>query len=269
MSDIDALPFVPGTINYTARGGPRPFSYTFPPPEGTPWRNGEIDKARGVPIRDARPLAGSLSVRREGFEFHKHQTAVTDFYDADQVEGAYTAEVEAFLKAVTGADKVAVFDHLVRSPAKGRAGAVREPHTDYTLNSGPRRVRDHLSAEEAEARLARPFMQLNVWRPIRGPLEDQPLALCDARSIDPEDLVPSDLIYRDKVGETYSLLRNAGHRWFYFPRMAEDEVIVLKNYDSDAESMGRFAAHSALFDPTAPVDVRPRESIETRALVFF
>jgi len=106
---------------------------------------------------------------------------------------------------------------------------VRRVHNDQTFVSAPRRVRDHLPAEEAEARLRQRFAIINVWRPIGTPVETSPLALCDARSIAREDLVASDLVYRDKVGETYSFQHNANHRWYYFPHVRPDEVVLLKN----------------------------------------
>src|SRR5438874_8485268 len=112
---IDALPTVRATLNYIVRGGPRPYAYTFEPPEGTPWRTGKIGKARGVPIHDARPLVGSLSLNEEGFELWPHQTKVADFYDPNQLRDVYEAEIDALLKAATGAEKVVVFDHTVRS----------------------------------------------------------------------------------------------------------------------------------------------------------
>jgi hypothetical protein len=265
----ETLPKVHASLNYLKHGAERPYAYTYKPPEGVPTRSGEFDKVRGVAIHDARALAGRLSLNAEGFELHRHQTAVADFYDEAQIREVYEPEVEALLKAATGAEKVVIFDHTVRSPERGRAGTVRQVHNDYTALSGPRRVRDHLSPEEAEMRLGRRYIEVNVWRPIRGPLEDQPLAVCDARSIAPEDLIPTDLIYRDKVGETYSLAYNPAHRWFYFPRLEADEAILLKCFDSDEKSPGRYTAHSAFYDPTAPEKPRPRESIETRALVFF
>jgi len=146
---------------------------------------------------------------------------------------------------------------------------VRRVHNDYTAKSGIRRVRDHLPPAEAEARLKKHFYEVNVWRPIVGPLEDAPLALCDARSIAPEDLLATDLIYPDKVGETYSLAYNPLHKWFYFPRLVREEAILIKCFDSDTGNPGRFTAHTAFDDPSTPPNARPRESIETRALVFF
>jgi len=110
---------------------------------------------------------------------------------------------------------------------------------------------------------------VNLWRPIRGPLQDSPLALCDARTIAPGDLVGQDLIYRDRVGEIYCLTHNPAHRWLYAPDMSRDEVLLLKCYDSLRDGRARFMPHTSFQDPKAPADMNPRESIELRTLVFF
>jgi hypothetical protein len=107
-----------------------------------------------------------------------------------------------------------------------------------------------------------------VWRPIRGPLQDAPLAVCDAGSVAPGDLVPADLVYRDRVGETYGVKFNPEHRWYYVSDMQPDEALLLKCYDSATDGRARFAPHTAFEDPTAPADKLPRESIELRTLVF-
>jgi hypothetical protein len=128
-------------------------------------------------------------------------------------------------------------------------------------------VRD-LMGEEAEELLKGRVQVINMWRPIRGPLRDAPLAVCDSRTVAPDDLVPSDLVYRDRTGETYSVRYNAAHRWFYVPEMQPDEALLLKCFDSKTDGRARFAPHTAFEDPTAPADVLPRESIEIRTLVF-
>lgn len=93
--------------------------------------------------------------------------------------------------------------------------------------------------------------------------------MLDGRTIDTSDLVASDLIYRDKVGETYAVTHRATHRWFYFPRLRPDEVVLLKIYDSQAEGTVRLSAHTSFEDPTSRRDAPPRRSIELRSLVFF
>jgi hypothetical protein len=152
-----------------------------------------------------------------------------------------------------------------------RAGAPRQPvprvHVDHTETSGPQRVRD-LLPDEADKLLQGRVQIINLWRPIRGPLQDAPLAVCDALSVKPEQLVPSDLIYQDRVGETYSVTYDPDHRWYYVPEMTAQEVLLLKCYDSKTDGRSRFAPHTAFTDPNTPSNALPRESIEIRALVF-
>jgi hypothetical protein len=179
------------------------------------------------------------------------------------------------LAEATGARRVFVFDHTVRRRVRGiddRApGTPRQPairvHVDHTAKSGPQRVRDLLGAE-AEELLRGRVQVINLWRPIRGPLRDAPLAVCDARSVAPGDLVPSDLVYRDWVGQTYDVTYNPQHRWFYVPDMLPDEALLLKCYDSATDGRARFAPHTTFEDSTASADVAPRESIELRTFVF-
>jgi hypothetical protein len=83
------------------------------------------------------------------------------------------------------------------------------------------------------------------------------------------DFVATDLKYRDRTGEVYSLAFNPNHRWFYFPRMERDEALLLKCYDSAEDGRARFTAHTGFDDPTSASDSAPRESIEVRTLVFF
>jgi hypothetical protein len=271
--NIPVETFVQATLNYLIGASEKPVIYTYEPPSGIPKTTGKFDP-RSVLICNAR-LAEELSLDRQGFQLFRQETAVRDFYDRAEVEKVYYPEVEVLLKEATGAEKVVVFDHQVRNielskqDERNAREYVRTVHNDYTAKSGPRRVRDHLQAAEAEERLHHRFAEINVWRPIRGPIESTPLAVCDAQSIDPKDFVPTDLVYRDKVGEVYRFTYNAHHRWFYFPQLERNEVILLKCYDSKEDGRARFTAHSAFDDPTSPPDAAPRESIEVRALVFW
>jgi hypothetical protein len=178
------------------------------------------------------------------------------------------------LRGITGADRVHIFDHTVRRRVPGaqdRRDGLRQPvarvHVDHTEKSGPQRVRD-LLPDEADELLRGRLQIINLWRPIRGPLRDSPLAVCDAGTVSRQDLVPSDLIYPDRTGETYAVLFSPAHRWYYVPEMERDEVLLLKCYDSRSDGRARFAPHSAFVDPTTPSDAPPRESIELRSLVF-
>jgi hypothetical protein len=239
-----------------------------------PWRTGEFE-ARTVAIRDARPVAGRVSIDQQGFGFVPSVSAVRDFYDEDEIRSVYLPEAERLLQAATGASRVLAFDFNVRNARKAaakQAGAkepVKRVHNDFTALSGPRRARDELIArgEDPEAVLKGRFAIVNVWRPIGAPVAESPIAVCDASTIAESDLVATDLVYRDRVGETYSIAFSPRHRWFWFPQMRPDEALFIKCYDSDAQ-LPRLSAHTAFDDPASPPDARPRESIEVRTLVF-
>jgi len=261
------------SLYYLAQATPKPVNYTYDPPAGVP-RNSGKHVEQNVAIHNGRELLNKLSLDTNGFVLTEHETAVSDFYDPEEVKAVYYPEVERLVKRITGAERVLIFDHIVRNPVLAKRGekGAREPakvvHNDYTFKSAPRRVRDHLP-EEADQLLSNRFAEINVWRAIRGSIESSPLALCDARSLRPDDVVPCDLVYRDRVGETYGFTYNPTHRWYYFPRMERNEAILLKCYDSKDDGRARFTAHTSFEDPSSPPNAAPRESIEVRALVFW
>jgi hypothetical protein len=268
------LSYVKADLHYLSRMTERPRNYTFDPPPGVP-RSNTAHEAHRVPIYSVRGAVPEASLDREGFELLRHTSAVRNFYDEDEVRKLYYPEAERVIAEATGASRVFIFDHTVRRREHGvddrAAGLPRQPatrvHVDHTEKSGPQRVRDFFG-DEAEALLRGRVQVINLWRPIRGPLRDAPLAVCDARSVAPKDLVPSDLVYQNRVGETYAVTFNHAHRWFYVPDMQPDEALLLKCFDSATDGRARFAPHTAFEDPTAPADVLPRESIELRTLVF-
>ena len=236
-----------------------------------------------LPIRDMRPAADRIRLDVQGFELHRQPTSFTDFYDADAVRARYYPEVAATLEALTGAGKVIVFDHNVRSAVRSARGepGVREPvdqaHNDYTEASGPRR-RDAILEQAGRADLAgREFALVNLWRPIIGPVLDTPLALCDAATVAPEHLVTTEIHHFAEGdietpahrGVIYSLRPNAAHRWYYASAMQPDECLLLKCYDSRNDGRARFMPHTGFVYPECPADYVPRESIEARTLVVF
>jgi hypothetical protein len=275
VHEVERLPHVTAALNYVVPATDKPRSYMYEPPPGIPKTSATYEQHSAL-IRNLRPIAPKLSLDAEGFRLLGHRSTVRDFYSDDEVRDWYYGEVEKLVAEATGAACVVVFDHTVRrrfeDAQDGTDRPRREPvprvHNDYTLKSGPQRVRD-LLPEEAESLLRRRFSIINVWRPIRGPLEDAPLALCDARSVADEDLVATDLLYKDRTGETYNVRHNPAHRWFYAPRMSRDEVLLFRCYDSAQDGRARFVPHAAFEDPTAPRTAIPRESIELRTLVFY
>lgn len=232
---------------------------------------GAIDP-HSVIIRNGRRFETSLD--GEGFLLAWHETAVTDFFDEAQLREIYYPEMIDLIKVQSGAKRVVVFDHTLRTAddADRAARKIREVvprvHNDYTEWSGPQRVRD-LLPDEADTLLKGHFAIIQVWRPIRYPVETFPLAMCDAQTISPNDLIVTERRHPDRIGQTYSIGYNPDHRWFWFPLQRREEAIVFKVYDSLKDGRARWSAHTAFADPTSPPDARPRESIEIRTLAFF
>ena len=232
---------------------------------------------RPVTIHNGRTRPDGFSLDREGFTLTASASAVTNFYDDNQIANTYEDEVAALVKEVTGCARVEIFDHTRRAASLDvqKARLIREPasiiHNDYTARSGPNRLRDHFSVnpDEAEALLVRRFAIVNVWRSIRGTVQNAPLALCDASSVAPDDLVPVRRESKLRMGEIQQALHNPAHRWYYFPHMTMDEALLIKTYDSADDGRARFTIHTSFDDPTAAPETPARESIESRCFVFY
>ena len=267
-------PAVTAVLQFTARTGPAPVSVVREPGNGPDQRTGSFEEHQ-VSIQDGRPIAGSLDLDRHGFVLLHEDTAVKDFYDDAEVRRVYYPEMEALVRRATGASKVIVFDHTIRVDDSGTQAArkvrapVRNVHNDFTVRSAPQRVRDLLPADEAEQRLKKRYGSINVWRPIRGPVLTAPLAICEYDSIADGDLIAAERRYQDRIGGVYHLAYNPNQRWYYFPKMERDEVVLLKCFDSLTDGTARWTAHGAFNDPETPPGAPPRESIEIRTLLFY
>jgi len=260
-------------ILYTVDTGETLVNETFGPNNIRRRRTGTQDP-RQMTILNGRLRARELSLERNGFVLVDHPTAVKDFFDKRQLESVYYAEVEALIRKMSGATRVVLFDHTLRSgdEAEREQRLIREPvlsaHNDYTEWSGPQRVRD-LLPDEAETLLKRRFAIIQVWRAINQPIQSNPLAVADAASVAPGDLMIAERRYPNRVGQTYRLKYNPAHRWFYFPEMRRDEALVFTVYDSQKDGRARFTPHTSFELPDSPPGAPPRQSIEARALAFF
>jgi hypothetical protein len=265
---------VEASLVFAARGQEKPFAYVGAPPEGVPQSRGEYQN-HVVRVENVRPRLGQLSLDVQGVAVVPSRTAVRDFWDEAQTLALGHPETVQLVKAATGANRVVVFDHTRRRHIEGAADrapdAPRQPanrtHVDQTVRSGPQRVRD-VMGDQAESLLEGRAAIINVWRPIGHPARDWPLALGDARSIAPDDLIASDLIFPGRKGEIYVVAHNPAQRWLYVPDLRPDEALLIKCWDSDP-TVARFAPHTGFEDPTTPAGTPPRESIEFRTIAFF
>lgn len=234
-------------------------------------------RSRVVEVHDARTSLRSPSLDAEGFLLRLHATRVGDFYDDAELHSVYHDEVGELVRHLTGAYRVEVFDDTRRAASLDtqRERGIREPagivHNDYTARSGIRRLRDHFAGdpEALDPLLERRFAIINVWRSIAGPVVDHPLVLCDATTVRAQDLVAMERRAEERTGELQVALFHPAQRWYYYPLMQPDEVLVFKTFDSATDGRTRFTVHSSCQDPSAPDDAPTRESIETRCFVFF
>src|SRR6266705_3514074 len=223
-------------ITYTRDTGEKLVNETFGPNNIRRRTSGTEERHR-VEIRNARNE--KVALEKNGFQLVGHETAVRDFFDPEQLKSVYYPEVEHLVKELSGAKRVVVFDHTLRM------------------------------GDEAERLLRRRFAIIQVWRAIGKPIQANPLAILDSRSLVPEDLLVAERRYPHRVGQTYRLKYNPGHRWFYFPAMRRDEALVFKVYDSETDGRARFTPHTSFVDPATPPGSSPRQSIEARTLAFF
>ena len=271
--DYAALAEVEATLRYTVRTAEKPVSETYGP-------GGLLRKVTGtfsdhsVRIQNGRLKRAEFHLDWSGFEFLDHPTGVRDFFDHDELRAVYYPEMTTLIAGRSGAARVHVFDHTLRSgdDSTRQLRQIREPvksvHNDYTEWSGPQRVRD-LLPDEAEMLLQHRFAIIQVWRAINKPIERDPLAIADSRSLDTKDFIAAERRFPDRVGEIYQLGFNPAHRWYWFPHMTRDEALIFKTYDSAMDGRARFSAHTSFDDPSSTPGSPPRESIEIRAFAFF
>lgn len=235
-------------------------------------------------ISDARGSGASLAV--EGFELFAHESRVAGLDNVELDPAAsetYTLELCALARTFSGATLVlplggakqrfseTATDRL--APLKN-AKPARYPHADNTDASSQAQIK--FFVEDLHGRKLSDYRRAalyNLWRCLSAPPQDAPLAVCDARSIDPADEVTVTAITEvlglgEMRHDTTSYTHNPAHRWHYFPDMTPGEVLVFKTHDTDPAHPKR-VAHTAFDSPDCPPGTPPRASAEVRILALF
>jgi hypothetical protein len=231
---------------------------------------------RPVTVSSMRAAGGGFSLDREGFTLAAVPTAVRDFYDRDEVSRRYVPETFELVRSLTGCTATALLNNpVVRVSGRGGlrpAGTTFTGdfvHADFSATAAADMVRRTLPPEEAESRLRGPrFAVFNVWRTFSGPPQDMPLALCDTRSVMPDDKQYCEITLNELTWENITYYHNQAHRWWYCPDMTGDEAYVFRSFDS-APGHAEQVPHSAFVNESCPESVPPRASIEVRVFAFF
>lgn len=257
-------------IAYCGRGVPRPRYHA------NAQERDVLDMAPvAMTITDTRRVAATLDV--EGFTLVAHGSAVQDFLDRSHVDAVHRNEIAELVASLSGADEVRInAPGLLRfSERSGRAGALdnsrpaRFAHVDISDLTAAQFNRMALGSERVPARVA----HYNVWRAVSGPPQDVPLAVCDARSVDPADLILADAVFDSPDKPEWSfegvvVAHNPRHRWCWYPDMTRDEAIVFKTHDSDL-TRAHCVPHVAFDNPACASDAAPRVSLEMRAMAIW
>ncbi len=266
--------YVTATVQFSIPTGETPVAQVKEPGQGSDTRTG-VYKDQEVTIYNGRVIAKDLTLEKQGFILRNYDTRVDDFFDTKQIKEIYYPEMEEIVKQETGCSEVLVFDHTIRiddnSMAQSRKvrNPVKNMHNDFTRKSAPQRVRDLLPVDEAKKRLKKRFGSMNIWRPLIGPVETAPLAICGWDTLLEKDLLVAERRYQDRVGGVLHLTYNPEQRWYYFPKMETNEVVLLKCFDSLEDGTAKWTCHGSFQPPDIPINARPRQSIEIRTLYFY
>jgi hypothetical protein len=234
-----------------------------------------VAEPREVRFVDARPIADSLSLDVQGFKLIRHRTATRDFHDPTEVDAVYLREMEQVVQRETGADLViSAVGPIMRlnDPASERAippaSLAHSDYTDFTLRT---QIGFQADLNAPEFQEYSRIVAYQTWRALSPPPQDSTLAFCDARSVSTRDRVLSTFITmvpQRATLEFYMYKHNPAHRWYYFPDLQRDELLIFKGFEGDGDDKQN-VLHGAFSDPTCPGGAVPRESIETRAFAFF
>ncbi|CAE6490725.1 unnamed protein product [Rhizoctonia solani] len=271
------MSFIETKINYFTppADGSKPYQWVDEVDE--PPRNWEAVEFP-VKVENVRGREKEFTLDSAGFEFHTIPSREKTFESDESIRSVYYEDCVETFKKLTGASRVAIFDHTIRRPrpegTPDNADNRQPVKMAHTPESAERRVKMHLPEADVPALLSKRYQLINLWRPIQVPAWQFPLALCDFQTVNTDkvggDFVPTTLKYKDRDGEVVSVKYNENHQWKYLAGMSPDEIVLIKCFDSRLDgSVATFTPHTAIDDPTTPPDAPERHSIEIRALVFY
>ncbi|CAN9414365.1 unnamed protein product [Alternaria alternata] len=265
----------------------KPYILTYLPTDNFPLSNFDFGDVQNVPIKDMRPIKDELSLDGEGFVVADFASTLTydEFFEEEKLRAVFADELRKFWKDRYGVKAVYIHECVIRkrgsSPGKGYGQPVQEAHTgmvvkqlchesifsmrtDYTIDY-IRQLIPQLVGHNAVDILARRFQMVNLWKPLRGPLRDWPLAVCDYSSVSSIDMIRVDEVHKQDILESHGVQYSPSQKWYYLSDMKPSEMLIFKAADSHMEGA---VPHSAFKDTRYESEL-PRESIELRVLLVW
>ncbi len=231
-----------------------------------------------MPIINARALSDPPQIEREGFTLVNHKTSISLDDETAQINRVYHDEVGPMLRDKFGAYLVIPFriGMLIRRPANNRRyteemKGTRIAHLDYTPKSMDQWLPVVTQLEQVDPGKYSRMAVYQVWRMMAPAPQVETLALCDARTVSPDDGVVFNSVISDDDRQTFEsrvMKPNSKYRWIYWNDLRSDELIIFKGFDTDPNRVSD-VPHQAITNPLAGPTANRRQSIETRFFLFF
>lgn len=258
---------VRATLNYSLDGAERPQIFN-----GEHERNVLHLKSSDITISDGG--CADLSLNKEGFCRVQQSSDIGNHVDDEEAMAVYREDLRAMMLEITGADDVLMFPHSVtrRQQPQGDAQQAASPpimfvHSDYTRKGAEQNLAVYGDLPQKPRRTA----LFNMWKLLSKGPTDSPLALCDASSVREEDIIAGDSHYPKYGGfalETAFIKANPDHKWYFFPDLTDQEILVFKQGDSSSAFPG-VVPHTAFDNRANAPQAAPRVSIESRCLAVW
>ncbi|KAI4250069.1 MAG: hypothetical protein L6R40_000241 [Gallowayella cf. fulva] len=244
----------------------KPYQLKYAAAEGIPTSNFRLEKQEPIQINSIRGREQDFSFDKNGFAVLKidEDMPYDDFSDPEGIR-RYLNIVASSLQKLLGADKVQVFQYVRISSAmrSGEADQFQDATHEEAISTFQK-----VNGDRATLSPNLRYQVVNVWKPLRGPLRDWPLALCDAESVHADHLAAADGVFETKITENLQVHYDAAHRWYYLEDQEASELLVFRQADS--HPAGRLGVpHTSFPNPKAGPNELPRESIEVRTLVSY
>ncbi|KAF2108479.1 putative CmcJ-like methyltransferase [Lophiotrema nucula] len=263
----------PSTLHHVEK--PYAFRYAV---DGFPQTNFENGEVHEVNITDIRGHEEEFKYDTHGFAvLHLKQHFEYDIFWNETLVQAYFYELEIILKEHLHATEVRVFRHGLRKrdPAfpisTGESYAYDQPTSVAHIDTTPKEAANEIRRQyggDADQFLKRRHQWVNIWKPLKGPLNDWPLAVCASSTLTEKNIEAADLLYPDLATENYQVYYSKDYQWYYLSDHDVSEIIIFKQSDSNPSACPG-VAHCSFYNPRASTHELPRESIEVRALAFF
>ncbi|CAD6584202.1 MAG: hypothetical protein ASARMPRED_001627 [Alectoria sarmentosa] len=219
----------------------KPYALRYQPDDDLPRTNFVAEKRR-IKVHDIRQNQTKLTFEKCGFQILSFPSSMShdDFLDSYKIQSVYLKEVREMLKKALDAPHAYILDYAVRSRGSSfpysegsqRDDVAYQPihmaHIDLTFSEAVRVIK-HLYGHNAPSVLGARWHVVTIWQPLKGPVRDWPLGLCDASTVNfNEDTMASDIVFPDHYTENVQVHHDPQHKWYYLSDQKPDEALVFK-----------------------------------------